>query len=40
MPVMLPLDTTFKTERDEETDRDSGQMDEDVAPAMRDSCGG
>ena len=35
MPMMLPFDTPFQTERDEETHRNGGQVDEDVTPAMR-----
>jgi hypothetical protein len=31
---MLPLNTAFQAERNEQTNRDGGQMDEDVAPAM------
>jgi hypothetical protein len=33
--MVLPFDTPFETERNEEADRYGGQMDEDVAPAMR-----
>ena len=32
--MVLPLDAAFQAERNEQTDRDGGQMDEDVTPAV------
>jgi hypothetical protein len=40
VPVMLPLDTAFETERNEETDRNGGQVDEMSRQLCADSCGG